>query len=218
MKLYHAGLSTNSYRTRSVAFHLGLNPELIDVDLMKGEQRAPEFLRLNPNGKVPVLDDDGFVLWESRAICAYLDEVHGEGRLTPAATKPRFLMEQWVQWQAVHLGPGMSRVIFERALKPRFGMGQPDESRIESAAKDLDAHLDVLEQAISAEGFVGTPQLSLADFAVIGTFSFLAEAQIELTSRPKVHAWLARMEALPGVAKAAEPMVAFARMQSPAEA
>ncbi len=72
MRLYYHPLSSNSRRVVMTAIHLVVKLEMIVVDLLKGEHRKLEYLRLNPNGKVPLLDDDGFHLWESHAIMQYL--------------------------------------------------------------------------------------------------------------------------------------------------
>ena len=72
MKLYNVAYSGNSYKVRLLLSHLGIPYETIEVDILKGESRTPAFLKINPNGRTPVLDDNGFVLAESNAILAYL--------------------------------------------------------------------------------------------------------------------------------------------------
>ena len=89
MKLYNANLSPNALRVRAVANELGIALEVIDVDLRSGGNRTKEFLALNPNGKVPVLVDGDFVLWESRAINAYLATMKPESGLYPADIRKR---------------------------------------------------------------------------------------------------------------------------------
>ena len=105
MKLYNANLSPNALRVRAVVNELGIALEVIDVDLRSGGNRTKEFLALNPNGKVPVLVDGDFVLWESRAINAYLATMKPESGLYPADARKRAMVDQWSYWQAVHLGP-----------------------------------------------------------------------------------------------------------------
>ena len=72
MKLYNVAYSGNSYKVRLLLAQLGIPCEIIEVDILKGESRTAEFLKINPNGRTPVLDDDGFILAESNAILAYL--------------------------------------------------------------------------------------------------------------------------------------------------
>ena len=68
MKLYNVAYSGNSYKVRLLLAHLGIRCEIVEVDILKGESRTPEFLKINPNGRTPVLDDNGFILAESNAI------------------------------------------------------------------------------------------------------------------------------------------------------
>jgi len=95
MKLYNANLSPNALRVRAVVNELGIALEVIDVDLRSGGNRTPEFLALNPNGKVPVLVDGDFVLWESRAINAYLAKMKPEAGLYPADARKQGVIDQW---------------------------------------------------------------------------------------------------------------------------
>ena len=154
MKLYNSNLSPNALRVRAVAKELDLPVEIIDVDLRKGENKAPEFLKINPNGKVPVLVDGDFVLWESRAINAYLAAKKPERDLYPADPKKRAIVDQWSYWQAIHLGPAMQRIVFERLIKPRFGMGEADEKAVESGMKELAQWLPVLDADLAGKEWV----------------------------------------------------------------
>ena len=95
MKLYNANFSPNALRVRAVAHELGVDLEIVQVDIRAGDNRAAEFLARNPNAKVPVLEDGNFVLWESRAICAYLAGLRPEAGLYPEGRKARSLVDQW---------------------------------------------------------------------------------------------------------------------------
>src|SRR5437763_1431062 len=100
MKLYNANFSPNALRTRAVLLELGIPYEQIEVDMSKGDNRTPEYLALNPNGKVPMLVDRDLVIWESRAINAYLAALYPERNLYPADIKVRAKVDQWSYWQA----------------------------------------------------------------------------------------------------------------------
>ena len=105
MKLYVHPLSGNSRRALLVATHLELPVERIVVDLTKGEQKGPAHLARNPNGKLPVLDDGGFLLWESRAIMQYLaDAVPGQ-TIYPRDRQARADVDRWLFWCASHMAP-----------------------------------------------------------------------------------------------------------------
>src|SRR5690349_3867301 len=95
MRLYYSPFSPNARRALMTATHLGVPVERLLVDLRKGEQKRPEYLKLNPNGKVPTLDDDGFVLWESRSIMMYLcDKTPGQ-TLYPSELRARADVNRW---------------------------------------------------------------------------------------------------------------------------
>src|SRR5690349_13067765 len=117
MRLYHHPMSTNARRAVMTAVHLGISIDLVVVDLGKGAQRAPEFLRLNPNGKVPVLDDDGFILTESHAIMQYLAEGTPGQTVYPADRRARADVNRWLFWSAHHFQPAVSIFNWENLVK-----------------------------------------------------------------------------------------------------
>ena len=204
MKLYNGTFSPNALRVRAVAFELGFEPELIEVDVMKGENRTPEYLKLNPNGKVPTLVDGAVVIWESRAINAYLAALKPEHDLNPADPVRRAAVDQWQYWQAIHLGPSMQKIAFERIQKKLFGRGEPDEAAIAGDVKTVTDLLGILDAALAGKEWIaGT--LSLADFGIATTFMLRNNAKLGVDAHPNVTAWIARLEARPGWVKAIAP-------------
>ena len=196
MLLYNANLSPNALRVRAVAHELGIPLEIVEVDLRKGENRSEAFLALNPNAKVPVLVDGDFVIWESRAINTYLASLAPERGLYPENPKKRAIVDQWSYWQAIHLGPAMQRVVFERLLKSRFGMGEPDEKALEGSLKDIAQFLAVLDVNLSGKDWVAG-ELSVADFAVASTFVYRKGSNVSLESVPHVSGWIDRLKSRP---------------------
>ncbi|HVW92366.1 MAG TPA: glutathione S-transferase family protein [Devosia sp.] len=206
MKLYNSNASPNALRSRAVIFELGLEPEIVNIDISKGENRTAEYLALNPNGKVPTLVDGELVVWESRAINAYLASRHPEAGLYPADPAARAAIDQWSYWQAIHLGPAMQRVAFERVQKKLFGRGEPDEGAITGELKTVAELLPVLEDALSGrEWIAGT--LSLADFALASTFMLRVPGRLGVEAFPNVSAWIGRLEARPSWQRAVTPML-----------
>jgi glutathione S-transferase len=208
MKLYNAIISPNAIRVRAVASELDIELEIIDVDIMKGETRTDAILALNPNGKIPVLTDGEFVLWESRAITGYLASLRPERGLYPDEAKKRAIIDQWSYWQAIHLGPAMQKVGFERLLKPKFGMGEPDESAIEAQLKDISQFLPVLNANLAGKDWVAG-NLSIADFAMASTFMVRRASGISLDEVPHVATWIERMEARSSWQSAIAPLMAM---------
>jgi glutathione S-transferase len=205
MKLYNSNFSPNALRVRAVAAELGIPLEIIEVDFRKGEHKAPSYLAMNPNGKVPALVDGDFVLWESRAINAFLASRRPERGLYPDDAKQRAVVDQWSYWGAIHLGPAIQRVAFERVMKSKFGMGEPDENAIAPQLKELDQFLPVLDASLANKEWVAE-NLSVADFAVASTFVYRAPAGISLEKAPHLVAWIERIEARPSWQSAVAPL------------
>ncbi|MCB1487978.1 MAG: glutathione S-transferase family protein [Bauldia sp.] len=209
LTLYDNSFSPNALRTRAVAYELGLPIELVSIDLRGDERTTDDYLALNPNAKVPTLVDGDFVLWESRAINAYLAGLAPESGLYPHDPRERAIIDQWSYWQAIHLGPAMQKLAMERYFKKKYGFGEPDPAAIEKAEKDVDQFLRVLEDDLKDKDWVAG-RLSIVDFAVASTFVFRKEAGISLADFPHVVAWIERVEARPSWRKAIEPIVAAA--------
>jgi len=194
MKLYNANFSPNALRVRAVAFELGIDLEVIEVDMRAGGTKTDEFLAINPNGKIPVLQDGDFVLWESRAINTYLASQKPQAGLYPEDAKARAIVEQWSNWQAIHLGPSMQKVSFEKFLKAKFGMGDPDQGVIDAETKNIEQFLAVLNTGLQGKDWIAGA-LSVADFALASTFMYRQAAGISLDAVPNVAAWIERLEA-----------------------
>jgi glutathione S-transferase len=194
MKLYDADLSPNCLRVRATINELGLVVELVEIDL---RAKSPELLSLNPNGKVPVfVDDDGFTLFESRAINTFLASKRPERDLYPADPKRRAIVDQWSYWQALQLGPAMQLVAFQRVFKAKFGMGPADEAVVAEKLAEVERNLPILERGLEGRDWLAQT-LSLADFAVAASFGWREASGISLARVPRVGAWIQRVEALP---------------------
>jgi glutathione S-transferase len=191
LKLYRHPLSGHSHRAEALLSLLGLNAELIDVDLMTGAQRQPSFLQKNAFGQVPVLQDGDITVADSNAILVYLaskyDPQHQWLPLAPvaAAEVQKFLS---VAAGPVASGPAAARLVTV------FGAGL-DHQR----AKDL-AHtlLQVLDAHLSERDWLVGQQPTIADVANYAYLAHAPEGEVSLADYPNVRAWLARFEQLPG--------------------
>jgi glutathione S-transferase len=204
MKLYKSPGSPNALRSRAVAYELGFDPEIINVNIGNGDNRKPEYLALNPTGRVPTLVDGDFVLWESRAINIYLAGKAPEHDLYPTDLKRRAMVDQWSFWQAIHIGPAMQRVQFERVQKKGFGRGEPDEATIANEVKTVANDLGIFDAALTGKQWIAG-QLSIADFALATTFMLRKSARQGVENFANVTAWIERLEALPSWQKAIAP-------------
>jgi glutathione S-transferase len=191
MKLHDFAFSPNCRKVRAVAYELGVRFECVHIDLVKGESRTPAFLAINPNGRVPVLVDGDFVLWESTAILRYLAAKNG-GSLLPSSVRGQAEVDRWLSWQLAHLGPAMSKVAYERIVKKLTGQGLPDEAAIAAGTSEFVKLTDLLDVALEGREYLaGT--LSLADFALASHYSLASTCGLDLAPHARVNAWLARV-------------------------
>jgi len=190
MKLYDFELSGNSYRVRLLLSLLGLEHELVPVNLMKGEHREPWFLKLNPRGQVPTLDDGGTVVWDSMAILVYLARKYGGEKWLPLDAKA---MAEVMQWLAVMenetlYGLGKARVIC------RFKFpGNLEEAQLLGRKG-----LDVLERRLTANQWLALDHLTIADIGCFPYVALASEGEIPLDAYPSVRSWIGRIRSLPG--------------------
>ena len=154
MKLYNANFSPNALRVRAVAHELGVDLEIVQVDIRAGDNRAAEFLARNPNAKVPVLEDGNFVLWESRAICAYLADVFPEADLAPQTGQ----RDQYYRWLFFGAGP-LEQAVTTVAL----GFEIPEDRKGMVGFGCLGDVLDTLEHRLSEHPFLAGDRFTAAD-------------------------------------------------------
>jgi glutathione S-transferase len=193
MKLYDFPFSPNCRKVRAVAYELGIAFENVPIDLLTGGQKAPAYLAMNPNGRVPVLEDGDLVLWESTAIIRYL--AHGSP-LAPTERRLAAEIDRWISWQLAHLGPAMSKVAFEKIVKRLLPRGAPDEARIAEGTAEFDQASAILDAALAGREYVAGP-LTLADFALAAHYSLAEPAGLAgvLGRHGRVASWLARISA-----------------------
>ena len=190
MKLYDLDISGNCYRVRLFLSLLNVKHELQNVNLMKGEQREPPFLKLNPRSQVPVLDDDGIIIWDSMAILVYIARKYGNERWLPLAAAPMAEVMQWlgVMENETLYGLGKARII----CKFKF------PGNLEEAQTLGRKGLGVLEQRLASHDWLALDHLTIAD---VGCFPYVAlapEGEIALDPYPGVQRWIDRIKQQPG--------------------
>ncbi len=196
MRLYYHPLSSNSRRVLLTAAHLNLDLEMVRVDLSGGAQKAPDYVRLNPNGKVPLLVDGGLNLWESCAIMQYLADVGPGEDIYPREAAARADVNRWLFWSAAHFAPALAPFIRERVSKRVVvGAGAPDPAEIARAEAALPATAALLDAHLSRSAWVAQDKLTLADFALAAPLMHMEAAQIPLAAFPALLAWFARVGA-----------------------
>lgn len=202
MKLYYFPLSTNTRKVHAVAIHLELPLELQFVDLQQGKQRTPEFLELNPTGRIPVLQDGDFILWESTAIMQYLAS-QVPNTLWAEDGKIRADIMRWQSWQLTHWSKGCQPLQFERFVKHVLQLGDPDLQVIQQATEIFHQEAAILNAHLAEHEYLVNNMLTLADFSVASDLTYAAAAQIPLKDYPHIRNWYARIEQLPAWEKTA---------------
>jgi glutathione S-transferase len=199
--LYDYLPSGNGYKCRLVMKALGMPYEIRIVNIVAGATRTPEFLAVNPNGKIPVLVVPGRgPLAESHAIIGYLAE---GSALVPADPWERALMWQWMCFEQYQLEPGVGTVRFwltSLKKKPEdFG-----ERYTERFQRGADA-LAVLERGLAGRSWLVGESVTLADIALFAYTHVADEAGYRLADFPAISAWIARFKRLPWYAPITEP-------------
>lgn len=195
MRLWWHPFSLYPRRVRVVLLEKGLACDDAIVDLPNGATHAPDFLRLNPFGQVPVLEDEGLVVAGSLAIMEYLDERHPSPPLMPRDAATRARARQLMGWSGDYFGPA-----FKRWLAPMFvPPEQVNPADVAAAREEIAQHLDVLDATLGGDWLVG--DFSLADVAYVPFVAELAAVNLGdlLDERPRAGAWVARLRARPSV-------------------
>jgi glutathione S-transferase len=194
MKLYQLALSPNCQKVVALAHEVGVALELAEVEIFKGGTRTPAMLAKNPNGKVPILEDDDLVLWESNAMLAYIAAKAGRTDLAPTTPRERAEVDRWTSWELAHFAPAVRKVAFERIVKKLSGLGAPDEVLVQAGIEEFAVRASVLEQSLGDREYV-CGRLTIADFALAPYAALTASCGLDFGPYPKAKAWLGRMTA-----------------------
>jgi glutathione S-transferase len=189
MKLYYHPISGHAHRAHLFLSLLGLEFELVEVDLMKAEQKSAAFLALNPFGQVPVLEDEGSVIADSNAILVYLATRYGDASWLPRDPLGAASVQRWLSVAAGEIasGPATARIInlFGKAVDPADAIAR--------------AHriLGLLDASLAGREWVAAAWPTIADVALYSYVARAPEGNVDLAPYANVRSWLARVEALP---------------------
>lgn len=177
----------------------GQSHERIDAGGDFGGLEAPDFLARNPNGRIPVIDDDGFVLWESQAIVRYLADKHAP-KLIPDSVQGRALAAQWMDWSQTTLQPAFMDLFWGGVRMPK------EKQSADFVAKSLQRTLtafSILEEALSTSAFLAGDRFSVGDIPA-GThlYRFFEMDDIDRPALPHVSAWYEQLRDRPAYQKA----------------
>jgi glutathione S-transferase len=185
MKLYDFGASHNCYKVRLFLAMLGISYERQAIDLMNGENRRPDFLRLNPRGQVPVLKDEGTHIWDSTAILVYLARRYGGSLWLPDDAAGMATVTQWLAVAQNEMLYGLGRAHWLR----RGGAGD-----LEEAMKRGRRALQTLDSRLGEEAWLALGRPTIADIACYPHAALAHEAGFSLSQYPHITTWTRAVE------------------------
>jgi len=195
IQLYESPASPNSQRVKMVLVEKNLAYEAIPVDLRKGEQKKPDFLKLNPYGKVPVIVDGATVVYESLIINEYLEEKYPEPPLMPRDPAQRAKIRILIDYGIGHLDPAYQKIRIESAKDEK----ERNRETLENAKKELKNLLQRFERELGEQPYLAG-DFSLLDAALVSRFlRFEGFGVLPDPSLPRLGQWLQRIKDRPSV-------------------
>jgi glutathione S-transferase len=176
---------------------LGVPYERVDAGGQFGVVNTPEYRKMNPNGRVPLMEEDGFVLWESHSIVRYLCAKHSLGQLCPSELRARADAERWMDWAFT----------FQSAMRDVFWglIRTPPEKRnpkaIEDGIKASHELAAMLDQALAERPYVAGAAFTMGDIPIGAEVQRYLRVPIERPSWPKLEAWFERLRERPSFAR-----------------
>jgi len=201
LKIWGRLSSVNVQKVVWCADELGIAYERIEAGGKFGVVATPEYRAMNPNGLIPVIEDDGFVLWESNAIVRYLAAKHGAGGLCPADAHQRASADRWMDWQATTLNAAIGPAFIQLIRTPAE---KRDNGIIETACQSAEAKLALLDAHLATNAFVTGGHFTMGDIPMGCSVDRWMKLPIARAARPNVERWYAGLRGRPGMKQVAE--------------
>lgn len=192
LKIYGSDLSSPANKIRFVANYLGIKYDYIVVKLREGEHQRPEFLKINPIGKVPAIDDDGFCLFESNAICRYLADKQ-QSNIYPRGLKERAIVDGWIDFGSMHVGVAVSKIVYNRIFAP-IRKVEIDERSIKEGLEFLARFLPIVDKQLSTNKYIAGNSITLADFNILAALDPVEMALIDIKPYENICRWRAGLK------------------------
>jgi glutathione S-transferase len=177
-----------------------LNYQIMPLDMGSKEHKAEHFLKLNPNGKVPCIIDDGFVLWESAAIVQYLAQKY-KPEMLGASLQDKALVQQWSFWTMTEAQPPLVDILIQKVFMPEE---KRDNALIARCEKKLPNLFAVLEHGLKASKYLVGDTYSVADVMVASATNLALGLGIDFTPYPNIKSWMAEISSRPAWRKFTE--------------
>ena len=197
MKLYYVEGSPNCQKVMAVINHLEISVDIEYLDISNGDLNTPEYLAVNPNGKVPAIVDDDLTLWESNAIMQYLADTAPSNTLFPTDSGVRADITRWQCWELAHYNKAFSVLVFETVIKQWMKKGEPDQAFVEYEKKNLARYADVLEKYLDNRSYIVGDGVTLADYSLISLAKFKDRIPFDWSHYPNINAYYRRISGQP---------------------
>ena len=184
LSIYGASLSTPANKVLMCANKLNLDFEYIEVDLSKAEHKTDKFAKLLPSGKIPAIDDGGFILWESKAINKYLCKKHPSD-LYPENIEKQALVDQWIDFVSAHLATAYGRVLFNKVFAPKAGM-PVDKQSLSDGQTFIARYLPIIEKRLEQSNYLVGNTITIADINLLSTIDPSEVINFDLKPFPKL--------------------------------
>ena len=177
-------------RVLALVKHLGIDAEFVEVDLMAGGLKAPDYAALNPNMKAPTLVDGDLVLWEASAIMAHLCIKAGSDMWPAHNPAEQVEVLRWLSWNDCHWSDAVSSFYFEHVVKATFALGPPDTESLKPKVAGLVRFAKVLDGYLAGRTYVACGRLTIADFQLASMATYWRESEMKLEAFPNIVRWL----------------------------
>jgi glutathione S-transferase len=203
MKIHGHPWSTNTRKVLMVLAEKNEEAELSLVMLPKGEQKLPAHLARHPFAKVPVLEDEGFVLYEASAINRYLERKFPTPRLVPRTPQGAALTDQWISAADCYFVPHAAPLLVETLFRRYLG-GEANLAAVESGRENMQSALDAADRALQRSPYLAGEEFSLADIQFMPYLEYLERiGEDVLAKRQNLQAWWERVNQRPSWQKVA---------------
>jgi len=193
MKLYTYPLTSNAIKVSLLLNYLQLSFTEVLIQLPEGEQYKTQFKERNPNCSIPVLEDDGLIIWESNAILLHLQEKYGEEK-APNESIQKVQSMRWLCWQMGSWNKVVLPYAHQRVVAPFWGM-PANENAIAEHADSLPKLAKILDTHLQQQRYLTGEQLDISDFSLAASLMFWQQAKIPLQEYPAILQWLAGLQA-----------------------
>jgi glutathione S-transferase len=194
LKLWGRRNAFNVQKVMWLVGELGLAHEHIDAGGRFGGLDSPDFLAMNPHGKVPVIDDDGTIVWESHAIIRYISARYSSGTLWAATPSERSLADRWMDWSLATLQPDFMRLFWGYYRTPE---GQRDQSAVAAATQCCARAYQLLDKHLETHRYLAGDRLTMGDIPAGTSLYRYFSLDVARPVLPHVEAWYRRLKERP---------------------